>query len=929
MNISIRKNLLSRREFIKTLAAVSAAMAVGMKIPDEVLASVKSSDLKWSKAVCRFCGVGCGILVATKNDKVVAVKGDPDSPTNRGLTCIKGAFNAEILYGADRLTTPLMRVNEKGEFDKKGKFKPVSWRKAFEEMAKQFKKYYNELGPTGVAMLGSGQWTIFEGIAATKLMKAGFRSNNLEPNARLCMASAVAAFIQTFGIDEPAGCYDDIEFTDTIILFGSNMSECHPVLWSRILDKKLSNPERVKLIALSTYRQRSVDMADIPIIIRPQTDLAILNYLAHEIVYNNAVDREFVDKHCVFATGYADIGYEMRDPSHPKYSELERETCKKQIKKIVSEREAPALAYLGLKSGDNLEMKHVDKADAHWVISFEDFKKALEPYTLDYVAQLSKGDPDEPLEEHKKKLKMLAELYMEKGRNVVTFWTMGFNQHTRGTWVNEAIYMVHLLLGKIAKPGNAPFSLTGQPTACGTAREVGTFSHRLPADMVVNNPDHRKIAEKIWKLPEGTINPVVGSHFLKIMRDLEDGKVKFIWVQACNPWQDLANAQHWIKSAREMDNFIVVSDVYPSLSAQVADLILPAALHFEKWGAFGNGERRTNIWPQAVTPTGIAMSDLWQIVEFSKFFKLKEVWKEWKLPNGTVLPDVIEKARQMGYSPDTSLYDVLFANKEAKSFKWSSSDAKKYLNTEVMGDKRNLLGSDGKPWKGYGFFIQKYLFEEYRRFGLGNGHDLADFDTYLNTRGLRWPVVNGQETQWRFNIKYDIYAQKAQAGEFAFYGKLLKKIPRGSLLAPSQEMVDCSNKAKIFFRPYMDPPEIPDEKYPFWLCTGRVIEHWHSGTMTMRVPELYRAMPEAFCYMNPKDAEKIGVMEGDLVWIESRRGKVKARVSIKGRNKPPRGYVFVPWFDERVYINKVTLDAACPISKQVDHKKCAVKIYKA
>lgn len=81
------------------------------------------------------------------------------------------------------------------------------------------------------------------------------------------------------------------------------------------------------------------------------------------------------------------------------------------------------------------------------------------------------------------------------------------NQHTRGVWMNNLVYNIHLLTGKIATPGNSPFSLTGQPSACGTAREVGTFAHRLPADMVVANPKHRQIAEKIWKLPEGTIPP--------------------------------------------------------------------------------------------------------------------------------------------------------------------------------------------------------------------------------------------------------------------------------------------------------------------------------------------------------------------------------------------------------------------------------------
>ncbi|MCK5504388.1 MAG: periplasmic nitrate reductase subunit alpha, partial [Thermodesulfovibrionia bacterium] len=234
-------------------------------------------------------------------------------------------------------------------------------------------------------------------------------------------------------------------------------------------------------------------------------------------------------------------------------------------------------------------------------------------------------------------------------------------------------------------------------------------------------------------------------------------------------------------------------------------------------------------------------------------------------------------------------------------------------------------------FKGYGFFIQKYLWEEYRKFGIGNGHDLADFDTYHKVRGLKWPVVNGKETDWRFNADYDPYARKAGNGKFAFYGKALKAIGQGDLLGPKKEKgkLKLPNKAKIFLRHYAEPAEVPSKEYPLWLCTGRVLEHWHSGTMTMRVPELYRAAPEAVCFMHPNDADSNGFKDGQLIWIESRRGKVKARVDTRGRNNPPKGLIFVPWFDERVLINKVTLDATCPMSKETDFKKCAVKVYTA
>lgn len=918
---------MQRREFLKTSAAVAACSVAG--IPTSLTAL--DDGWRWDKAACRFCGTGCGIMVATKNGKIVAVKGDPAAPVNRGLNCIKGYFNAKIMYGADRLTKPLLRVNQKGEFDKNGKFVEVSWKRAFDEMEKQFRLAYKEKGVEGIGVFGSGQYTIQEGYAAVKLIKAGFRSNNIDPNARHCMASAVVAFMQTFGIDEPSGCFDDIELTDTIVTWGANMAEMHPILFSRVSDRKLSDPQNVKMVNLSTYSNRTSGIADIEIIFKPQTDLAIWNYIAREIVYGGHMDENFVKEHCVFTTGPVDIGYGMRaNPNHPKFEKSEIDTVEKEQSKILSENEGVTLAYLGMKAGDKLEMKRSSKPDANWQITFEEFKKALEPYTLDFVANLAKGDPQESIESFKEKLQNLANLYIEKNRKVVSFWTMGMNQHTRGTWVNEQSYMVHFLLGKQASPGNGAFSLTGQPSACGTAREVGTFSHRLPADMVVANPKHREISEKIWKLPKGTLNPKPGAPYMKIMRDLEDGKIKFIWVQVNNPWQNSANANHWIKAARKMDNFIVVSDVYPGISARVADLVLPTAMIYEKWGAYGNAERRTQHWRQQVLPVGEAMSDTWQMIEFSKRFKLKDVWGEKRINDKVTLPNVLEEAKKLGYTEETTLYEVLFANDDAKSFKANIPVSKGFDNSEVFGDNRKVIGSDGKEFKGYGFFIQKYLWEEYRKFGVGHGHDLADFETYHKVRGLRWPVVDGKETQWRFNTKYDPYAKKAAPqSDFAFYGNG-GALPFGDYAkAGESEPVSIKNKGKIFFRPYMDPPEIPNEEFPLWLCTGRVLEHWHSGTMTMRVPELYRAVPEALCYMSEVDASNFNFSQNDIIWIESRRGKVKARVELQGRNKPPKGLIYVPWFDENVYINKVCLDATCPLSKQTDFKKCAVKVYKA
>ena len=911
----------TRREFLKTSAAAATATAAGITIPAAALARSKEAEagVQWDKGVCRFCGTGCGIMVGTRDGRIVATKGDPDAPVNKGLNCIKGYFNGKIIYGKDRLTRPLMRMTD-GKFDKQGKFQAVSWERAFDEMEKQFKKTYREMGPHGVAIFGSGQYTIPEGYVSAKLMKAGFRSNNIDPNARHCMASAVVGFIQTFGIDEPAGNYDDIEHTDTVVTWGANMAECHPILWARVSDRRLTN-DNVKLVNLTTMSNQTSDIADTEIIFKPGTDLAIQNYLLREIVKRDAVNHDFVKKHCVFATGPYDIGYGMR-PTDKYCFEAEKDIQAKELRVTLDKDEAIAQRR---KAGEVVEQNNTKKPVAHWMISFEDFKKGVQPYTLDFVAQLSKGDPDEDMAAYKGKLRQLADLYVDQNRKVTSFWTMGFNQHYRGSWVNEQIYAIHLLLGKQCMPGNGAFSLTGQPSACGTAREVGTFAHRLPADLVVTIPAHRAFSEKLWKLPPNTLNPKVGSHITKIMRDLEDGQIKWAWVQVNNPFQATANANHWITAAREMDNFIVVSDPYPTVSAKVADLILPTAMIFEKWGLYGNAERRTQAWRQQVAPPGEAMGDVWQGLEFAKRFKLREVWGEQNVPgleaegfeNGK-LPSVLAEAQKMGYSPDDTLYDVLFATPDNRKVKWpDKAVAKGHGNhiAEKLGD---------------GWFPEKALFDEYRQFGVGHAHDLAEFDVYYgdDVRGLKWPVVDGKETQWRFNEEYDSYCAKGSG--FDFYGKALKALPSGNLdKVTNAEKTSLASKAKIFFRPYAAPPEQPDNNYDLWLNTGRVLEHWHTGTMTRRVPELHRAVPTAVIFMHPDDASKRGLQRNDVAWLESRRGKVKAVVETQGRNRPPKGTTFVPFFDEAVFVNKLCLDVTCPMSKETDFKKAAIKVYKA
>ncbi len=828
---------MTRRDLLKAQAVAVAAGAAGLSLPaaaQPVSGGVEALEIKWSKAPCRFCGTGCGVMVGVKEGKVVATHGDMQAEVNRGLNCVKGYFLSKIMYGTDRLTTPLMRKTN-GVYDKEGQFEPVTWEEAFDTMAAKVKEVLKAKGPTAVGMFGSGQWTVLEGYAASKLMRGGFRTNNLDPNARHCMASAAVAFMRTFGIDEPMGCYDDFEHADAFVLWGSNMAEMHPILWTRLADRRLGTPG-VKCAVLSTFTHRSMDLADIPIVFKPGTDLAILNYIANHIIQTGRVNEDFVAKHTVFKKGQTDIGYGLR-PEHP-------------------------LEQAATGTADAARM---DPSD------FEAYKAFVADYTLEYVSELSGVEPGF--------LKDLAELYADPSKKVMSLWTMGFNQHVRGVWANQLVYNIHLLTGKISEPGNSPFSLTGQPSACGTAREVGTFSHRLPADMVVTNPEHIAKTEKLWKLPTGLLNPKPGYHAVLQDRMLKDGKLNFYWIQVNNNLQAGPNTSNeTYPGYRNPDNMIVVSDAYPTVTALAADIILPAAMWVEKEGVYGNAERRTHAWHQLVDAPGESRSDLWQLVEFSKRFTTDEVWPA----------ELLEANPE--YKGKT-LYQVLFANGQVDKFPLS----------EIREDYANQEAKD------FGFYLQKGIFEEYASFGRGHGHDLAPYDTYQSdeVRGLRWPVVDGKETLWRFREGRDPYVEPGT--EVQFYG-------------------NKDGRAVILAVPYEPPAESPDDEYDFWLVTGRVLEHWHSGSMTMRVPELYKAFPGAVLFMNAADARERGFNQGSEVRVVSRRGEVRMRVETRGRNRMPTGVVFVPWFDASKLINKVTLDATDPISKQTDFKKCAVKI---
>jgi nitrate reductase NapA len=767
----------TRREFVKTAAAAAVASVVTDSAMGEVL---KEGSTEWVKSVCRFCGTGCGVLLGVRDRQLVALRGDPEHPTTKGLVCAKALFLPKIVYSEDRLKYPMIR--------KKGKMERATWDEAMELVTEKFAGAIKSHGPDSVSFYGSGQALSEESYLANRLFKGGIGTNNVEGNPRLCMASAVGGYVTTFGKDEPMGCYDDIEHAKVFFLVGSNTAECHPVIFDQILARKQGRRD-VLVIVLDPRRSPIASVADVYLDPVPGYDLAVFHSMAHVIIKEKRHNKKFIDKHTQFKA---------------------------------------------MKDG-----KAVD-------VGFDGYVKFLEAFSPRKAEMLS-GVPAQNIIE-------AARLFAHGP--TLSFWTMGLNQRITGVWANNLMHNLHLITGQIGKPGATPFSLTGQPNACGGVRDTGSLCHILPYGRSVKNEKHRKEMEQLWGSTEGTIKPAPGLNTIEMFKALGRNDIKAMLVMTTNPGQSLPNVTPYREAMgkeRPGKPFICVIDAYPTRTTELADVVLPAAMWSEKSGVFGMSERRYQYQPTIKDAPGEARSDFDVILE---------------------LGGRLEKA---GVCPKGYV-------------------SSKFKNTDDVWDEMRLASKD-----------TAYDFMGMTR------------ERLKKERGIRWPAPTEDHpgTARRFVRGDDPcldsgpYADTSvPEGEIKFYG------------APN-------NRAIVWCRPAKGPAEPADEEYPYILSTGRVLEHWHTGTMTMMAEDLRRTYASCFMEIHPTDAKKLEIANGDMVRITSRRGECEIRARVVSMPRP--GMVFVPWHwdDDKSLINRVTIDAYDPGSKQPEFKICAVQLAKA
>jgi len=373
--------------------------------------------------------------------------------------------------------------------------------------------------------------------------------------------------VQTYGKDEPPGCYEDADYANCFFLFGANPYECHPPIFERIRQRKRLHPETV-IICVDPRRTMTAQHSDIHLPVVPGTDLLLLNSMANVICEEGLTNQDFIEKHVRFSDGEKDCDF----------------------------------------------------------VAFREFLKGYAPERVEQELGVSAEE-----------IRRVAFLFARSSATM-SLWTMGVNQRTQGTFLNNMLNSLHLITGQFGRPGATPFSLTGQPNACGGVRDTSALAHALPNGRLVANPEHRAEKEKLWKVPAGTISPRVGFDAVNLFRAMEQGSVKAVLILCTNPGTTLPSAGRY-QAAMEKCFTVVADAVEDSETQRQAQVVLPAALWIEKEGVTGQGERRYQLTEKLLDPPGQARSDLQILVDLADRLGHGElitartpqaVWDEWR-----------------------------------------------------------------------------------------------------------------------------------------------------------------------------------------------------------------------------------------------------------------------------------------------------------
>lgn len=501
------------------------------------------------------------------------------------------------------------------------------------------------------------------------------------------------------------------------------------------------------------------------------------------------------------------------------------------------------LLALMLKAG-HLNRHYIE----HHTLGIEQLEEAVQPWTPDRVQDVT-GVPSHTLER--------AADILGTTPTLVSTVLQGFYQSHQATAASIQINNLHLIRGLLGKPGCGILQMNGQPTAQNT-RETGCDG-ALPGFRNWDNPEHIEELGRIWNVdPDRIPHWSVPTHALQMFRYAEQGSIKFLWISATNPAVSLPELPRIRNILKNENLFVVVQDAFMTETAQLADVILPAAIWGEKTGTFTNVDRTVHLTLKAVEPPGLARPDLDIFLDYARRMDLRD-------------------------------------KSGAPLIKWQDPQG---------------------------------AFEAWKICSRGRPCDYSglSYATLSGQGGIQWPC-NDQYPNGKERLYED--ARFGTAASFCeSYGHDL--LTGATYTAEEYHSRDPQGRAILKGAEYVPPHELPDEQYPFWLTTGRIVYHFHTRTKTARSASLQEAAPNAFVQISQQDAETLGIQEGDWLIIESRRGQVQVPAVI-GDILP--GHLFIPfhygYWDDASHsraANELTLTEWDPVSKQPYFKFSAVRV---
>jgi formate dehydrogenase alpha subunit len=680
------------------------------------------------KTICPYCGVGCSLYLGIRGQKVVQVRGDYESPVNKGGLCVKGRYGIDFVNHPDRLTRPLIRKEDAPKGVSKNKifeaFREADWDEALERVTKGLARILDRHGPDAIGVLSSAKCTNEDNYVIQKFARAVLGTNNVDHCARLCHASTVAAALSAFGDGAMSNSISDIDHADVVFVIGSNTTECHPIIGRKI--KLVVRSNKAKLIVADPRAIELSDMAEVHLNHLPGTDVALLNGMMQQIIQEGLYDKTFVEERCE---------------------------------------------------------------------DFGPFLESLSRYTLEAVEEIT-GVPSEKIRQ--------SALLFARAKRAMVLYGMGITQHTTGTDNVKAVANLLMLTGNLGRRGTGFSPLRGQNNVQG-ACDMGALPNVFPGYQRVNEQSVRSKFEKAWgKDLDG--NP--GLTLTEIFDAAHEGKIKAMYIVGENPMLSEADLWHARGALAKLD-LLVVQDLFLTETAQMADVVLPAASFVEKDGTFTNTERRVQRVRKATEPPGEAKLD-WEIIS--------------------------EVAARLGYP-----------------LAYGSS-------AEIMDEIAQVTP-------------------------IYHG---INFDR-LNKKGLQWPC----------------WDQGHPGTPILHKGRFTR------------------GRGKFHVVHDSPPAELPSGTYPILLSTGRILEHWHTGSMSHRSRVLESLVPESRVEISPEDAARLGIDEGDEIYLSSRRGRVQTKVRKTNRVKP--GQAFMPFHWSEAPANVLTNPVVDPLAKIPEYKVSSVK----